>query len=101
MKLVYIIGNAAVGKMSVGHALMERTGLRLFHNHMTIEPVLEIFGHLNGKAIKRMRDMIFVIFAKSRLEGLIFSFMWAFDQQEDLDYVAHVTQLFEKQGADS
>ena len=44
MKLVFLIGDAAVGKMTVGQELMKITDLRLFHNHMTIEPVLEILG---------------------------------------------------------
>ena len=48
MKLLFMIGNAAVGKMTVGQELMKITGLRLFHNHMTIEPVIEIFGQYNG-----------------------------------------------------
>ena len=43
MKLLFIIGDAAVGKMTVGQELMKITDLRLFHNHMTIEPVIEIF----------------------------------------------------------
>ena len=43
MKLLFLFGNAAVGKMTVGQELMKLTGLRLFHNHMTIEPVMEIF----------------------------------------------------------
>ena len=46
MKFVFIIGDAAVGKMTVGQELMKITDLRLFHNHMTIEPVIEIFGAL-------------------------------------------------------
>ena len=49
MKLVFILGNAAVGKMTVGQALMKITNLRLFHNHMTIEPVMEIFGNTTIK----------------------------------------------------
>ena len=40
MKLVFILGNTSVGKMTVGQELMKITELRLFHNHMTIEPVL-------------------------------------------------------------
>ena len=36
MKLVFIFGNAAVGKMTVGQELMKITDLRLFDNHMTI-----------------------------------------------------------------
>jgi predicted metal-dependent phosphotriesterase family hydrolase len=67
MKLVFLIGDAAVGKMTVGQALMEQTGLRLFHNHMTIEPVLEIFGQFNTNAIKQMREIIFLEFAKTDL----------------------------------
>ena len=42
-----MIGNAAVGKMTVGQELMKLTGLRLFHNHMTIDSVIEIFGQYN------------------------------------------------------
>ncbi|HBE86047.1 MAG TPA: shikimate kinase, partial [Lachnoclostridium sp.] len=50
MKLIFLIGDAAVGKMTVGQKLMEITDLRLFHNHMTIEPIIEIFGCFHGKA---------------------------------------------------
>jgi len=35
MQLVIIFGPPAVGKMTVGRALAERTGFKLFHNHMT------------------------------------------------------------------
>ena len=48
MKLVLIIGSGAVGKMTVGQELMKITDLRLFHNHMMIEPVIEVFGGFNG-----------------------------------------------------
>lgn len=33
MKLLFIIGDAAVGKMTVGQELMKITDLRPFHNH--------------------------------------------------------------------
>lgn len=52
MKLVFIIGSGAVGKMTVGQALMQKTGFRLFHNHMMIEPVLKIFGYFHGSGYK-------------------------------------------------
>ena len=48
MKLVLIIGAGAVGKMTVGQELMKITNLRLFHNHMMIEPVIDIFGYFKG-----------------------------------------------------
>ena len=99
MKLVVIAGSGAVGKMTVGQALMEKTGLRLFHNHMMIEPVIEIFGRFDGKVIGELREIIFREFAKSDLPGMIFTYMWAFDQQADWDYIQHVAGLFEEQGA--
>ncbi len=40
MKLVMIFGNLAVGKMTVGQELAKITNFKLFHNHMTIEPVI-------------------------------------------------------------
>ena len=95
MKLVFIIGNSAVGKMTVGQELMKITDLRLFHNHMTIEPVLEIFGDFNETAISRMRHVIFEEFAKSGKYGMIFTCMWAFDMQSDWDYIEYVKSIFE------
>lgn len=96
MKLVFLIGDAAVGKMTVGQELMKLTGLRLFHNHMTIEPVLEIFGEFNGRAIHRLREVVFEEFAKTDAYGMIFTYLWAFDMQSDWDYIAHVREIFEQ-----
>lgn len=100
MKLVLLFGNAAVGKMTVGQELTKITDLRLFHNHMTIEPVLEVFGEFNSAAISRMREVVFEEFAKSDRYGLIFTFMWAFDQPSDWEYVCRIVEVFEARGAE-
>ena len=100
MKLVFIIGDAAVGKMTVGQELMKITDLRLFHNHMTIEPVIEIFGRYDGKTISEMREIIFKNFAASDNYGMIFTYMWAFDSPEDWDYIEHVKEIFRPYGTD-
>ena len=100
MKLVFLIGDAAVGKMTVGQELMKCTGLRLFHNHMMIEPVIEIFGSFNGHVTQQLREVIFHEFAKSDNKGMIFTYLWAFDMQSDWDYVAHVADIFKAQGAE-
>jgi hypothetical protein len=41
--LVCIVGPGAVGKMTVGAELAARTGLKLFHNHHTIDLLLRVF----------------------------------------------------------
>ena len=99
MDFVLIFGDSAVGKMTVGKALMERTGLRLFHNHMMIEPVLEIFGEFHLPAIEKTREVIFDEFLKTNQQGLIFTFMWAFSEPDDWDYVQALHDKFTSQGA--
>lgn len=98
MKLVVIAGSGAVGKMTVGQELMKQTGLRLFHNHMMIEPVMEIFGRYDGQAIQELRETVFRRFVQSDCPGMIFTYMWAFDRQADWDYIMHVADLFDPTG---
>ena len=100
MKFVWIVGDSAVGKMTVGQELMKITGLRLFHNHMMIEPVLEIFGSFRGEAIIKLREVVFREFVKTDNYGMIHTIMWAFDMPSDWDYVNHVTEIFQEQGAE-
>ena len=94
MKLLILIGNSSVGKMTVGQELCKITSFRLFHNHMMIEPVLEVFDAFRGDVIQKLRSVIFEEFAKTDHYGLIFTFMWAFDMQEDWDYLESVKKIF-------
>lgn len=96
MKLILIIGSGAVGKMTVGQELMKITDLRLFHNHMMIEPVIEIFNSFNGKVISRLREVVFEEFLQSDNSGMIFTYMWAFDMPSDCEYVLNVASKFDE-----
>lgn len=96
MKLVLIIGSGAVGKMTVGQELMKITDLRLFHNHMMIEPVIEIFNSFNSGVIARLREVIFEEFLKTDNAGMIFTYMWAFDMPSDREYVMQVASRFDE-----
>ena len=66
---------------------------------MMIEPVLEIFGGWRGD-VSRLRRVILEEFVKSDCEGMIFTYMWAFDMPSDRDYIQGVAKLFEENGAD-
>lgn len=100
MKLVFLFGDAAVGKMTVGQELMRRTGLRLFHNHMTIEPVVEIFGTFHSGAVQRMREVIFEEFAKSDQYGMIFTYMFAFDVPHEWEVLEQIKDIFRPYGTE-
>ena len=96
MKLVLIIGSGAVGKMTVGQELMKITNLRLFHNHMMIEPVIDIFGYFKGDTILKLREIIFDDFVKSECDGMIHTLMWAFDMESDREYVNNLASKFDE-----
>jgi hypothetical protein len=101
MKIVFIFGPQAVGKMTVGHELEKITDLKLFHNHMTIDLVTSFFSYETDSAkklVKLFRQEIFKEVAKSDLEGLIFTYVWAFDQQSNWDYINKVCDIFESKG---
>ena len=96
MKLVIIVGSGAVGKMTVGQELMKITDLRLFHNHMMIEPVIDVFGYFHGEAIQKLREVVFDEFLKGDYQGMIFTVMWAFDMPSDREYVMSVASKFDE-----
>ena len=100
MKLVLIVGDGAVGKMTVGQELMKITGLRLFHNHMTIEPVLEIFNDFNVDVILKLRYLIFEEFVKTDNYGMIYTCMWAYDVPQDWEIMTKILGIFESAGAE-
>ena len=97
MKLVLIVGAGAVGKMTVGQELMKITNLRWFHNHMMIEPVIEIFGKFKGETILKLREIIFDDFVNDdENEGMIHTFMWAFEMKSDWEYVENLVKKFDE-----
>ena len=100
--LVIVVGPPAVGKMTVGHALAERTGFRLFHNHHTIDLVLRFFPFATppfARLVGEFRRRIFEEVAASDLPGLIFTYVWAFDDPRDAAAVERYTAPFRTRGA--
>jgi hypothetical protein len=99
--LVVLVGPPAVGKMTVGHALAARTGLRLFHNHHTIDLVLRFFPFGTPqfqRLVGEFRRRIFEEVAASDLPGLIFTYVWAFDDPRDEAAVEGWSAIFRARG---
>lgn len=96
MKFVLIFGPQAVGKMTVGQELANITELKLFHNHMTIELLEPLFNFSPEmwELSTLFRKEIFKAVAGSKQKGLIFTYVWAFDQQEDWDFVDETCEIF-------
>ncbi len=88
MQCIVIFGPAAVGKMSVGMALAELTGFKLFHNHMAIELVHQFFSWSDPEftpLVQNIRRQLFAALKDSPVKGVIFTYVWALDLPEDHD----------------
>jgi hypothetical protein len=99
--VLFIIGPPAVGKMTVGTAIAKRTGLKLFHNHQTIELALSLFPFGSApfeRLVRGFRRKIFEEVAQSDLPGLIFTFVWAFDELRDAEVVEALAEIFRSRG---
>ena len=102
MKLVIIFGPHAVGKMTVGQELEKITDLKLFHNHMTIDIVSNLFENMpqeRKRLTELFRNEIFQSFSSSNEYGMIFTCMWALDKKEDWDYIEKLEKMFKDKGA--
>lgn len=101
MKFVCIIGDSAVGKMTVGQELERLTNFSLFHNHMSIEIVLDVFKSFHIPAIEAIRYAIFDEFMKTDLPGLIVTLQLPFDVPEEITYLDNLLDYFESRGVPS
>jgi len=76
MKLVFLHGQAAVGKLTVARELADITGFRLFHNHLVVDALTSVFDFGSESFIK-LREQIWIdVFreAAQRDISLIFTF---------------------------
>ena len=101
MHFVCVFGPPAVGKMTVGHELARLTGFKLFHNHMTVDPVLDIFPFGSppfGRLVKEFRRRIIEEAVAADLPGLVFTYVWDLEDVRDRDTVASYVDIVESGG---
>jgi hypothetical protein len=77
MKLVFLHGPPAVGKLTIARELGELTGWRVFHNHLTVDLALSIFD-FGTPGFVALRENIWLTAIRAaldaRLPALIFTF---------------------------
>lgn len=90
MKLLFIYGSPAVGKLTVAEAIAKRTGYKVFHNHLTIDvvtPVFEFGSEPFWKLVHHFRVETITEAARQRV-SLIYTFCYAKDEDD-----AHVGSI--------
>ena len=85
MTLLFVFGPPAVGKMTVGRAIADASDFRLFHNHATIEPLLDVFDFESPEfqtLMAEFRQRVLEEAASADVD-LVFTLVWALDLPED------------------
>lgn len=76
MKLIFLHGAPAVGKLTVARELARLTGFRLFHNHLTVDLVSSLFSFGSEPFILLREQIWLAAFAEAARNNvsLIFTF---------------------------
>src|SRR3954453_494481 len=101
MNLVLVFGPPAVGKVTVGDELAKITGYKLSHNHMTVEPVLDIFPFGSppfSRLVNEFRRRIIEAAIGAGLPGLVFTMVWGLELPSDRALVPSYVDLVEGAG---
>jgi hypothetical protein len=77
MKLAFIYGMPAAGKLTVAQELAGLTGYKLFHNHQVVDLLLSMFEFGSEPFVELREEIWLSVFeqvCRSKLPGLIFTF---------------------------
>ncbi len=97
MKIIFIYGPPATGKLTVANELVKITNFKLFHNHLTVDLICSLFewgGENYSKLNAKFRLEMFKAAAEENMDGLIFTYCYAYP--EDDKFVKQVTKLMKK-----
>jgi len=77
LKLIFIYGLPATGKLTVAQELSAMTGYKLFHNHLAVDLLLSVFDFGSAPFVE-LREQIWLSVleqaCRNDLPGLIFTF---------------------------
>lgn len=94
MKLIFLYGPPASGKYTIAKSIAEKTGYKLFHNHLTVDlakGVLDYGTKPFWELVHKIRLDIFEKAAKENISGMIFTYVYEKDSDDSF-----VKQVLEK-----
>ncbi|MBA2495414.1 MAG: hypothetical protein H0V31_12055 [Acidobacteria bacterium] len=100
MKLIFIYGAPAVGKLTVAGEIARQTNFKVFHNHLSIDCIEPVF-EFGTKPFWKIVDLIRVetVAEAARVgQNLIYTFCYAKDFDDA--HVAKITKAIEDNGGE-
>lgn len=98
MQLVFIYGQVASGKLTIGRKLSGITGLPLFHNHLIVDAVGAVFP-FGTEPFRRLREELWLkIIGEAARAGKSLVFTFAPEPTVDRGFARHVQSLVQQFG---
>lgn len=100
MKLIFLYGPAAAGKLTVGRALQQMTGFRLFHNHLVVDTLLSVF-QFGTPSFVRLREQIWLsVFEAAARDGISLIFTFAPENTVNSEFIESAIATVQKAGGE-
>ena len=100
MKLLFIYGSPAVGKLTVANEIAKLTGFKVFHNHLSIDAIEPVF-EFGSKSFYKLIEIIRVetVAEAARVgQDLIYTFCYA--KGLDDAHVEKIIKVVEDEGGE-
>jgi chloramphenicol 3-O-phosphotransferase len=91
MKLIFIYGGAASGKLTVARELANLTGLPVFHNHLIVDAVAAVFPFGSEQFIRLRESFWLTMFREAAKAQTSIIFTFAPEATVPPDFPARVT----------
>ena len=101
MKLIFLYGPPASGKYTIAKALAQKTGYKLFHNHLTVDLAKGVFDYGTEpfwNLIHNVRLDIFESAAKENIQGMIFTYVY--EKENDDNFIKQVLKKINSNGGE-
>jgi hypothetical protein len=100
MKLIFLFGPAAAGKLTVGRELAALTGIALFHNHLIVDAVGAVFP-FGSPTFIALRERFWIdVFTEAAKEGRSLIFTFAPEDTVASDFPQRVKALIQSLGGE-
>jgi hypothetical protein len=100
MKLLFLHGPAASGKLTVAREVCELAGFRLFHNHLVVDTLLAVF-QFGSPAFVELRERTWLgVFEAAAKDGISLVFTFAPESTVRPEFIANAVAAVEGAGGE-
>jgi hypothetical protein len=100
MKLLFLYGSPAVGKLTVANEIAARTKFKVFHNHLSIDAVLPVFDYGTKSFGKLITQIRFETIAEAAREGVDLIYTFCYAKGFDDSHIEKILRIVEDAGGE-